>query len=229
MKILVTGGSGTIGTIIREDVKGDFAFTFVDNKVAMKSNVSYFDVAQSPALLVVAQGSDAIVHLAWDGRETWKSGVTVEENKTMAQNVYRTAVAAGVKRVIMASSIHADSFATWRGPGLMTCDRFPVANNLYGLSKLHVEALGRYYAYHHGLEVICVRFGGVVIDDAPRRERDWNKIWLSRRDCASLIKCCLEADTIPGNSAVFYGVSDNALPIHDWSNPFGWEPQDGLR
>jgi uronate dehydrogenase len=143
-------------------------------------------------------------------------------------NVYNAALETGVPRVIMASSVHADDFHTPKDTAPISPDRIPTPDSPYGAHKVFMEATGRYYATK-GLEVVCIRFGGINRENTPPvrdidvRERG---VWFSHRDCVSLIKSILEAKTIPDNFALIYGMSNNADKIHDVSNPFGWRPQD---
>src|SRR3990167_454559 len=225
---LVTGGKGRIGTIISQDLREEFVFKLVDwQSRNEEADALQIHVANDYTELEQAcRGMDAIIHLAWNSGENWKSNIVVSENKKMAENVYSAAVKAGVPRVIMASSIHADNFqecldSTFK----LTCDMEPDPLSFYGCTKVYIETLGKMYA-SRGLEVICVRFGGVSPDDQFRKEDGFEKIWLSRRDCANLIRCCLEAPRVPWNFSLFYGVSNNTARIHDWSNPLGWVPQD---
>lgn len=220
-KVVITGALGRIGTIIREALGDQFSFTLLDNKTDFPDCVS--DIIPLKNIL---KGKDAAIHLGWDSKENWKSTITRPKNKKMLENVYRAALETGVKRVIMASSIHADTYGDWDNTISMSPDTIPVPDSPYGATKVYMEALGRYYTRHHGLEVICIRFGGVGHDDKPRNEKDYEKIWLSRRDCANLIKCCIEAPIAPRNFSVFYGISNNTGRIHDWKNPVGWVPVD---
>ncbi len=228
-QVLVTGGCGTIGNIIFEALSNVFSLTFLDIKWPHLYNqmVSYIDVAHNYEFLKSAmKGKDVVIHLAWDNRENWKSHVIVPENKLMAENVYMVAIETGV-RVIMASSIHADNFLDWRGFGsrLMSPYKTPEPKSFYGVTKTYIETLGRCCA-KRDLEVVCIRFGGVSFDDKFRKEDNYQKIWLSKRDCADLIRSCIDAKYIPHRFCLLYGVSNNADRIHDWSNPLGWTPVD---
>ena len=90
-----------------------------------------------------------------------------------------------------------------------------------------MEALGRFYAKYHRLEVVCIRFGGVNKEDTPSiQEEAYRKIWLSHRDCIELVKTCIEAARIPDNFQIISGISNNSQRVHDYSNPFGWVPKD---
>jgi uronate dehydrogenase len=225
-KVLITGAAGRIGTIIFEDLKDRYQFTGVDVKPV--PGIECLDIAKDyQGLCALMAGHDAVIHLAWDSRENWKSQVAVPENKEMLENVYRAAVEMGVRRVVMASSIHADDFPNLSAYfSTLRVDRISQPTSIYGATKVYLEALGRYYASRHGLNVFCLRFGGVSTDDQPRQEHDYEKIWLSRRDCANLISRCVYMPVIYTHFHVFYGVSNNANRIHDWENSVDWVPQD---
>lgn len=147
----------------------------------------------------------------------------------MAYNVYGAALKCNVPRIIIASSVHADEFIGWNKSELLTVGRIPFPTSPYGATKVFLEALGRHFSKKYELEVICIRFGGVNSKNTATSqpgEKDYNKTWLSHRDCASLISRCLEAKTVPDNFIILYGVSNNKERFHDISNPFGWAPKD---
>jgi nucleoside-diphosphate-sugar epimerase len=215
MNILITGSSGVIGTVLRENLKHDIThFDLPD-----------FDARDYDLLLERVRGHDAIVHLAWDTKtDNWRS----EPLKTF--NIYKAALEAGVQRVVMASSVHADKFIGRTDGSLLKPYDLPTPDSPYGAGKVMMEALGRYYADAKGLGVVCVRFGGVnprdIPPEAPQSE---HQVWLSHNDCTRLVAACLEASSIPNNFEIVYGVSDNSDRIHDISNSLGWVPQDGAR
>lgn len=226
-RVLVTGGAGRIATVLYELLGDRYDFTFTDMRGAPGGRrIRRLDLVCGYAdLCGMLRGMDAVIHLAWNSLENWKSQSVVPDNKTMAENVYQAAVAAGVRRIVMASSIHADNFRSDVGATLLACDRVSWPVSRYGASKVYIETLGRMVSETHGKEVICPRFGGISEDDVLRDEPDYEKIWLSRRDCANLVGCCIDAE-LPQCFSVFYGVSNNAGRFHDWKNPIGWVPQD---
>lgn len=101
----------------------------------------------------------------------------------------------------------------------------------YGATKIYIESLGKYFARKYKIEVICIRFGGINSKDEIiyREDPNYDKVWLSSRDCVNLIKKCIEAKKKPSNFLILYGVSDNINRIHNISNPFGWKPKDGCK
>lgn len=220
-KVLVIGSSGVIGSILREQLPHDTTdFDLPDHNAQEYSHI-----------YEKAKGHDTIVHLAWDFEaDGWLAENLNPKNTQISFNVYQAAVDASVRRVIVASSVHADKF-TGHDPavkGLMRPYDLPTPDSPYGAGKCFLEALGRYYADAKGLEVVCIRFGGVNRNDtppqAPNSER---QVWLSQRDCVSLVQTCIEAPSVPNNYAILYGVSANEGALHDTANPFGWKPIDG--
>jgi NAD dependent epimerase/dehydratase family len=221
MNILITGSGGVIGTVLKDNLEHDIThFDLPD-----------FDARDYRQLLEKSEGQDAIVHLAWDTTtDNFRSDHLNPENALKTFNIYKAAVEAGVKCVIMASSVHADRFTDRKIEGLLSPYSLPLPDSPYGAGKVMMEALGRYYADAKELGVICVRFGGVnpanIPPESPESER---QVWLSHGDCARLITACLEAPAIPNNFEIIYGVSDNKGRIHDISNSVGWEPLDGTK
>jgi NAD+ dependent glucose-6-phosphate dehydrogenase len=222
-KILVTGSGGTIGGAL---------------KARLPHETTDFDLPEHDAekydhVFRKAQGHDTLIHLAWDFEsDGWLAENLNPDNAQISFNIYHAAINAGIKRVIMASSVHADKFhdRDVARDGLLQPYSLPLPDSPYGAGKCMMEALGRYFADAKGLEVICIRFGGVNKADAPPESPySERQVWLSQRDCAELVQRCVEAETVPGNFAIVYGVSDNEDRLHDLTNPFGWVPIDGAR
>jgi nucleoside-diphosphate-sugar epimerase len=221
MKILITGSGGVIGNVLKQGLQHNITHYDLPD----------FDVHDYNQLVAQAQGHDAIVHLAWDtATDNWKTDTPNPNNALKTANIYRAAVAAGVPRVIMASSVHADRFEYQQTTGLLKPYDLPTPDSPYGAGKVFMESLGRYYADAKDLGVVCVRFGGVNrADQVPVVPESERQVWLSHRDCVSLVTAYLEAPSIPNNYEIVYGVSDNAGRLHDIQNSVGWQPQDGAK
>ena len=224
MKVLVTGSRGTIGSVLTR------GFTHHMTPYDLTPfDLPEHDVGDYEQLLRCARAHDAIVHLAWESStDNYIAGGLNPDNVTNTFHVYRAAVEAGVPRVVMASSVHADRFTDRQLTDLLHPSAVPRPDSPYGASKVMMEALGRTYADAYGLEVVCIRFGGVNPDNVPPASPESERrVWLSHRDCTRLVRACLEADHVPDGCAVVYGVSDNPGRLHDLANPFGWVPLDG--
>lgn len=220
--IVITGANGTIGNVIKK--------AFKDKYKIIEADLPEIDAREYEKLLQVFHEKDIVINLAWNAKiENFRSDRICADNIIIADNIYRSANEKGVKRVIMASSIHADSFYDWdvKRNGLLSSDKVIGPDSPYGASKIFIESLGKYHAQKKGLEVICLRFGGVNSEDKIDKTEDgFEKIWLSHKDCVSLIERCIEAPSIPNNFQIIYAVSNNSSRIHDNSNEIGWIPKD---
>lgn len=239
MKVAVTGGTGRIAGILRARLSDQFAPEWLSQAEG--------DVTDLAALERAFAGMDAVVHLAAnaDAYASWDELAPV--NVIGAYHAFEAARRARVRRVVFASSNHAmgmymrddDRFADADHPIEVRTDAPVRPDGLYGASKAWGEALGRLYAEQHGLEVVCLRIGWVPDEDEPpsttemRREppeiaRRAPGMWLSHRDCASLIEAALTADV---RFAIVNGVSDNRgrwFSLDEGRILLGWEPQDGI-
>jgi len=213
-RILVTGSRGIVGNILCNQLRNEYEVISLD--------LPECDLRASDNLDKQMHGVDTVIHLAWNTEtDNARSGVVDTENSRMFLNVYRNALAFNVRRIIMASSVHVHSFADSAAP--ISPNAAVTPNNLYGAHKLFMEAAGRYYATQ-GLEVVCLRLGGVTPDDSliPSEETRY----LSHRDLGSLVKTCIEVDSVPGNFTVLWATSHAGAQHYDLDSPFGWRPQD---
>lgn len=220
-KVLVTGSGGVIGSVLRAQLPHELT----------DFDLPHSDVGNFDHILEKARGHDTLVHLAWaKTHDDWLSENLNPANVQSAFNVFEAAHQAGVKRVIMASSVHADKFAGRTENTPLRPYDLPTPDSPYGASKCMIEALGRYYADAKGLEVICVRFGGINKHNVPpQNPYSERQVWLSQRDCVSLLNVLISAPEVPGKYTIMYAISNNKDMLHDISNDFGWAPQDGAQ
>lgn len=240
MRVAITGGGGLVAGILGERLADRF-----DLRVLSRADA---DVTDLSALERSLSGSDALVHLAAnaDAHASWDD--LLGPNVIGAHHAFEAARRAGIGRVVFASSNHAmgmyqwddDRFADPEHPAQVATEAPIRPDGLYGASKAWGEALGRLYAERHGIRVVCLRIGWVTGDDRPpsstRRRREPPQIarrargmWLSHRDCASLVEAALTADIC---FAIVNGVSDNAgrwFSLDEGRGLLGWEPRDGAR
>lgn len=217
-KLMITGVNGAIGQIFKNGLT-EYEIVGLD--------LPDGDVRDYKTVANRAIGCLAIIHLAWDTKtDNFKSENINPDNSQMFLNVYKTALELQVPRVIMASSVHADEFYNWQGPGLMSAYNLPKPDSPYGAHKVFMESLGKYYSTK-GLEVVCIRFGGLGPLDKPNKDHLQEKAaFLSSKDSLALIRAVLTAEKVPGNFTIIYGVSNNLNKVQDTANPFNWYPQD---
>lgn len=214
-RVVITGSRGLIGSILTN------ALTEYE---VIGLDLPEVDAKNFNQLKEKTVGADVLIHLAYSGHEIDETDTL--DDLLMTNNVYKVAFENQIKRVIMASSVHADQYDDWKeGDELKTADTMPSPNNPYGVYKVHMETLGRFYA-KKGIEVICIRFGGVNREDSPDLdEPHYKSIYLSHEDLINLTKQAIEVEKISNNYELLYAVSDNTPRIHSTKNSIGWEPE----
>ncbi len=216
-KIILTGAKGTIGTILLKELSG-YEVTPMD--------LPDHDISDIEILKEIFPGHDAIIHLAWNTKiDNANTGNIDPTNSRMFFNVYEAALQAGVPRIIMASSVHAQRTPYEMPKKLISVDEVLVPNNPYGAHKVFLEAMGRHYSTK-GLEVVCVRFGGINALNLPKETAPERSRFFSHKDAGSLMKACIEAKEIPDKFAVLWGISNNTPARYDLTNTLGWWPEE---
>jgi nucleoside-diphosphate-sugar epimerase len=232
-RVLVTGASGGIGTLMRPRLRRDGRTLRLFDVVAPAPagpgepvEVVTGSVTDPAAMAAACEGADALIHLGGHSREhTWEA--TVEVNISGTHTVLEAARAAGVPRVILASSNHAVGFRAVgeASDGGLPADSSPRPDTYYGVSKAAIEALGSLYHSRFGMDVIAIRIGSCFPSPLPLGERGLST-WLSPDDAARLFEACLSAPS-PG-FRVIWGVSNNTRGIFSLAEAeaLGYQPQD---
>lgn len=250
--VLVTGANGVIGQVVREHLADRYDLRLMTRRPAEYPSV-VADITDLDAIAPAFEGVDAVIHLAGspDVQTPWES--ILPNNLVGVYNVFEAARRAGVGAIIYASSNHAiGGYELDAQPELYRLDDTRVydhtvevrPDSLYGVSKVYAEALGRYYHDRYGMRVYNLRIGSVLASDDPRspeigKATGWLPLspsdafaryratWLSHRDCAHLIECCLESAHV--SWAVVYGISNNPRQFWDLQHArdlIGYTPQD---
>ena len=234
-RVLVTGAAGRIGSYFAEHSFGRYELRLMvqheDQADAVRAygEVVQGDLGDLDAMKRICAGIDTVVHMAGnpDASATWKP--LLETNIIGTYNAMVAAKAAGCRRLIFASSIHAVSGYP-REVQVKTSE--PVnPGDLYGVTKAFGEALGRYMAEQEGLSVIAIRIGG--FQTVENAQKEWSvgmaDAWVTDRDLNQLIQKCIDNENL--NFAIFHGLSNNAflrLDISDARELVGYEPQDDV-
>lgn len=215
-RILITGAAGAIGTHQRHRLRRpDRVLRLLDvaplppaepDEAVELVTASVTDAA---AMAEACRDVDALIHLGGCSRENvWPEILATNIDGT--HTVLEAARAAGVTRIVLASSNHAVGFrATTAIDGGLPADSTPRPDTYYGVSKAVVEALGSLYASRFGMDVICVRIGNCF--EQPPEDLRGLAMWLSPDDCTRLLEACLAAPS-PGYRIV-WGVSDNTRRV----------------
>lgn len=207
--MLITGASGGVGRFLRTRLRRPGRtlrlLDIVTPAPGDGDEIVTGSINDAAVLATAFDGVDALIHLGGQSREdTWANIVAINIDGT--HNVLEAARAAGVRRVILASSNHAVGFRVVGedGPDGLRADSSTRPDTYYGVSKAAIEALGALYHHRFGMDVVCVRIGTCF--EAPWDVRGLST-WLSPDDAGRLFEACLTAPS-PGYRIV-WGVSDN--------------------
>ncbi|MFJ6699656.1 NAD-dependent epimerase/dehydratase family protein [Streptomyces sp. NPDC091272] len=232
-RILITGSAGTVGSLMRPRLRRDGRILrlldLCDQPAAAAGEAVELiraSVTDPAATAEACAGVDAVIHLGGHSRETsWEETLDVNINGT--RTVLEAARAAGVPRVVLASSNHAVGFRRndEAGEGGLPADSSARPDTFYGVSKAAIEALGSLYHSRFGMDVIAVRIGSCFPSPVVLGPRGL-ATWLSPDDGARLFEACLAAPS-PGYR-VIWGVSDNTRRIYSLAEAqaLGYESRD---
>ncbi|WP_210429936.1 aldehyde dehydrogenase family protein [Streptomyces physcomitrii] len=232
-RVLITGAAGTVGTLMRPRLRRPGRTLRLLDLAAQPAAGDGEDVelltasvTDPEAMAAACRDVDAVLHLGGLSREnTWEA--TLDVNIHGTRTVLEAARAAGVPRVILASSNHAVGFRdpAEGGPGGLPADSSPRPDTYYGVSKAAMEALGSLYHSRFGMDVLAVRIGSCFETPLALGPRGL-ATWLSPDDGARLFEACLTAPS-PGYR-LLWGVSANTRRYYSLTEAesLGYTPRD---
>lgn len=223
--VLITGAAGRIGRAVAPQLPREWDLRLTD--LEPSAGVAALDTTDLDACRAAFTGLDAVVHLAADPRPTATFDELLGPNIAGAYNVAQAAIDCGVRRLVLASSIHAMS-ATDDVTQVRSGDQ-PRPGNLYGATKAWVEALGAWVASSSDTSVVALRIGYFVEDfsDPAAGRVGHRTAWLSSRDAAELIRSAVLATGV--SYFVGYGISANQhrrADLSDTMERLGYRPED---
>ena len=260
LKVMITGASGYVASQMLPEYRDRYDLVLVDVKNTDRdgevvAGIVVADLADPDRSRYehLFDGVDSVIHLGYMRSEP--GGVFGSEtpqidrfdvelaNVRMANNVYRAAYDAGVRRVVAASSNHA---ADWyedyqiheNRKDMVRPDEPPVSSNFYGWAKATYELLGWPYAcgtFGRRLEFVMVRIGHPTPVNAARHMAEDPGLppagssianfkrnlacYFSPRDLRQLFRKAVEAGDVSANGevpfAIVYGTSNNTRAF--WS------------
>ena len=177
MRVLITGGAGSIGSRLAANLVGSGAEVFSFDVAAspivpsrefgqVVTRIGSVQDSDAVDLAVATAKPDVIFHLAaiLSGMAETDSNLAWRVNVEGTRNVLEAARTHAIPKVIFTSTV-----ATY-GAGLpepITEDSPQWPSGLYGVSKVLGERLGVYYHQRFGIDFRCVRLSAMVAPTAP--------------------------------------------------------------
>ena len=227
-RIAITGGSGRVGTAIRQELVGKVAgIKIIDTAkpslLGPDETWDNVDVSDREALCRSVAEVDAIVHLAGYPNEREIEDI-LQLNVLGTHNILEAARLNGIERIVFGSSNHVIGFYP---RDTQVSDKDPMRpDTLYGLSKCWGELEAGLYYDKFGIRSLNIRIGNAGAQ--PEDARALN-MWVSGRDLAQLVMIGLEHPDI--TCTTVFGVSD--VPSGWWDNStaraLGYVPMDSAK
>lgn len=238
--VLLTGASGNIGSGFRDDYieqyRADYRLRIAAHSAGFADDrfddVISLDVEDAAQCRAACEGVQTVVHMA--ASPDWQGDFCDDlyrPNILGAYHMFEGARAAGCRRLVYASSVHA--IMGYPVDYQAHADDPARPDTMYGVTKVFGESLCSSYAYEHGLSCIAIRIGAYVAAEDHAKVADSANpqlldIVISQRDMSQLIhRCILAPDDI--TYAVVNGLSDNRfkrMDIEETKRLLGYEPQD---
>jgi nucleoside-diphosphate-sugar epimerase len=226
-KILVTGGSGKAGrAVVRDLLEHGYEVLNVDRVPSPEPLARFLqaDLTDLGQTFECMQGADAVVHLAAIPSPGRFSGeFTFRINTAITYNVFTTALALKMERVVWASSETVLGLPFDREqPAYAPIDEghplFP--ESTYALSKVLSEEMARQLSRWSGIPFVGLRFSNIKepqqYEEFPSfwedpKLRKWN-LWgyVDARDVAQSCRLGLEAD-VQGAEVFIIAAADTVM------------------
>lgn len=168
--VVVTGGGGRLGHYVVERLAPHYSVTVFDLKPSAVEGVPSrtVDSTDLAAMTEALQGVDAVIHLAAvPNPRTSTPEMCFRVNTQGTWATLQAAEAAGVKRVVVASSDSATGLhynpEGWMPQYLPVDEAHPLRpSEVYSLTKEITESICRCFAARGKIEVIAIRPGHIV-------------------------------------------------------------------
>ena len=225
-RILVTGASGRVGRHVVDALVDNHEVTVLDLAPPVQ-DVPFIEgnVLDLEKVRASMAGQDAVIHIA-----ALDIGVPAEPEGYFGVNVMGTwntvqaAREAGIRKVVLASSISATGLGEMRPdfpPEYLPVDEAHAMKpaHAYGVSKLVVEDIARGFALHGDMSITCLRPVAVIFESNLQRTVDraadpghpWLAAYVTGEDTGQAFAAALDHDA--PFDAMLIAADDSASPV----------------
>jgi nucleoside-diphosphate-sugar epimerase len=217
-KVGITGAAGNIGTTLVKGLADHYELRLFDLQENQAQGIVRLDCGDRKDLAGRFAGLDVLIHLAGDPRPNAPRQSTLRNNFAATSYTFEEARLAGVRKVVFASSnfyhegdigaaLHSSSGV------LITLDKTPTPQCLYGESKVFGENIGRHLS-HFGVQFVALRIGWTVPQDNPSLYDSpyMRAVFCSHRD---LVQAFTRAIEVNSDFLVAFAVSANSRGVFD--------------
>lgn len=182
MHVLITNAATSLGQALAAGLGDAYQLRLTDPErgVGIQS-----DLGHGPATDALVQDIDAIVHLGYaprtgDDQTTW-----LDRNTRGTYNLLLAAASAGVKHVILLSTL--DLFAPYEADLTVDENWKPLPSCAPAVLGSHLaEFTAREFAHSHALHITVARLGHLVRSEEVAGQ-PYDPLWLDERDAAQAI------------------------------------------
>lgn len=234
-RVLVTGAAGAIGGLLCDHLadRGHSVRGFDRLPVPTLADQVIGNLADRASVRAAVADTDTVIHLAAFRNDADFMQVLLEPNVIGLYEICEVAQAAGVQRLVLASTMQVvNGFGPEEEP--IRINDGPRPTNHYALTKLWAELTGEMVARVHNLSVINVRVGWFPRDaalaqriEASPRGKD---TYLSHDDACHFFARCVESPTPgPGECVTLFAASlpynKARFDLADAEQAIGYRPQ----
>jgi uronate dehydrogenase len=214
--VLVTGSAGRIGRAVVRELRAQGwrvrGFDRVPSPLADEDATG--DLLDVVAVRRAVAGVRAVIHLAATPDDDDFLTQLVPNNLVGLHHVIESAHAAGVRRLVLASSGQVVWWQRLRGPWPIGPDVQPTPRGWYAATKCFLEAAGRVAAEAYGISTLAVRLGWCPRTPEQVREiaaSEWAQdVYLSPDDAGRFFACAVR----PKQDVPYAVVYANSKPVH---------------
>ena len=212
ISILVTGSSGRVGRAACAELlrRGHRVRGFDLTATPGVEDCIVADLGDRAALDRAMAGIGCLIHLAATPDDAPFLTELLPNNLAGLYHVMESARAAGVRRIVLASSGQVNWWQQRDGPFPIRAEDPVSPKYWYAATKMFMEAIGRGYVEFHGISVIVARLGWCPRTRAQVEEiaasELYRNIYFSPGDVGRFFACAAEAPE-EVRHAVVYGAS----------------------